>query len=106
VGGIPAAGVDFFTDTSSPSVGCGTLAKRPTTCSTGQGYWATNQSCTDLTGMVGAHPATPIAGTLYKCASTNTWVSIGSPLPYPHPLRAENNATLSPPYLYPPTLNP
>ena len=107
VNSIPSAGRDFFTDTSSPGVGCGTLANRPAVCSTGQGYWATNQSCTDLTGMVGVNPATPISGTLYKCASTNTWVSVGSPLPYPHPLRVEASpSTLIPPFLYSPTTSP
>jgi hypothetical protein len=86
--GIPAVGKDFFTaNNSSPGVSCGTLANRPSTCSTGQSHWATNQSCTDLTGMVGDHPATPIAGTLYTCTAQNTWDSGRSPLPYPHPLR-------------------
>lgn len=68
-------------------VGCGPLANRPTSCTTGVGYWATNQSCTDLTGMVGANPSTPIAGTLYKCTSTNTWTAYYTPYTYPHSLR-------------------
>jgi hypothetical protein len=85
-----AENVDFWQDAASfngtSGVGCGTLANRPTTCTPGVAYWATNQSCTDLTGMVGAHPATPISGTLYKCIAANTWDSGSSPLPYPHPL--------------------
>ncbi|MGZ3794202.1 MAG: hypothetical protein ACXVCP_17765 [Bdellovibrio sp.] len=88
--GIPAAGIDFFADNSSPGVSCGTLANRPSTCLAGQGYWATNQSCSDLTGMVGDHPPTPISGTLYRCTSFNTWDGGASPLPYPHPLRGES----------------
>ncbi|MGZ6440051.1 MAG: hypothetical protein ACXWRU_08365 [Pseudobdellovibrionaceae bacterium] len=96
------AGVNFFADISntSPGVDCGTLGARPTTCSPGQGYWATNQSCTNLTGMVGAHPATPIAGTLYRCTAANTWDSGASPLQYPHPLRGASvvvNPSLNPP---------
>ncbi len=68
-------------------VGCGTLANRPTTCTTGVGYWATSQSCSDLTGMVGVAPQTPIAGTLYKCTATDIWESYYTPYTYPHPLR-------------------
>jgi len=68
-------------------VGCGTLANRPPSCTTGTGYWATNQSCSDFTGMVGVNPKTPISGTLYKCTSTNTWTAFYTPHTYPHPLR-------------------
>jgi hypothetical protein len=88
--GIPAQNKDFWTDDTSegPSgVFCGSLANMPATCTTGQGYWATEQSCTDLTGMVGVNPTTPISGTLYKCTATNTWTEYYTPPPYPHPLR-------------------
>ena len=73
-------------------VGCGTLAKRPAKCTTGVAYWATDQSCSDLTGMVGAHASEPISGTLYKCTATDTWSTPGdaityAPYTYPHPLR-------------------
>lgn len=71
-------------------VGCGTLASRPETCTTGVGYWATDQSCSDLTGMVGANPTTPISGTLYKCTDTNTWTAYYTPYTYPHPLRSQH----------------
>jgi hypothetical protein len=93
---IPTMGRDIFSDTSTPGVTCGTLAARPSTCTTGQGYWATNQSCTDLTGLVGDIVTYPtrstITGSLYKCVSTNTW-SVDNdgitytPYTYPHPLR-------------------
>ncbi len=68
------------TSRSSPfsggsGVGFGTLANRPATCTTnsskqggGVGYWATDTS------------------TLYRCASTNTWVTHYQPHVYPHPL--------------------
>ena len=72
---------------SGGGVGCGTLASRPATCTTGVGYWATGQSCSDLTGMVGANPSTPISGTLYRCTTTNTWTAYYTPYTYPHPLR-------------------
>ncbi|HEY8037325.1 MAG TPA: hypothetical protein VIF37_17225 [Methylobacter sp.] len=89
---MPVAGQDFFTESTSTGISCGTLANRPSSCTTNQGYWATNQSCTNLTGMVGANPATPIAGTLYTCKTTNTWDSGHVPLPYPHPLRGTVSA--------------
>jgi hypothetical protein len=75
-------------ESSGGGVGCGTLAERPATCTTGVGYWATNQSCTDLSGMVGRNPSTPISGTLYKCTAPDTWTAYYTPYDYPHPLRA------------------
>ena len=71
-------------------VGCGTLGNRPTTCTAGVAYWATTQSCSDLTDHVGADPTTPIAGTLYKCTSNNVWSAYYTPYTYPHPLRTED----------------
>ncbi|MGZ3746416.1 MAG: hypothetical protein ACXWRE_03640 [Pseudobdellovibrionaceae bacterium] len=96
---IPAPGTDFFTESTSPGIGCGPLAGRPSSCTVNQGYWATDQACNNLTGMVGDHPAAPISGTLYTCTATNTWDAGHSPLAYPHPLRAEVSGilTLSPP---------
>ena len=67
-------------------VGCGPLAARPSTCAPGVAFWATTQSCSDLNGMIGAKPATPISGTLYRCTSPNTWSAYYTPLAYPHPL--------------------
>lgn len=75
-----------FASDPTTGMGCGTLAARPATCTTGTAYWATNQSCSDLTGMVGTSPSTPISGTLYKCTATNTWTSYYTPYTYPHPL--------------------
>lgn len=77
-------------------VGCGTLANRPATCTTGTAYWATDQSCTDMTGMVGKAPSTPISGTLYKCTATNTWSEYYTPYTYPHPLRGETEDETAP----------
>lgn len=81
---------DFYDYTASfdgtSGVGAGTLANRPKTCTPGVAYWATNQSISDLTGMVGKNPKTPIIGTLYKCTASNTWTTYYSPYTYPHPL--------------------
>lgn len=91
-----AKNVDVFWQEASfdgaSGVGCGALASRPATCTVGVGYWATNQSCTDLSDMVGSHPTTPISGTLYKCTATNTWTPYYTPYPYPHPLRNDINS--------------
>lgn len=90
-----AANTDYWNYTATfdgtAGVGCGILANRPATCTTGVGYWATDQDCSDLTGMVGASPATPISGSLHKCTSTNTWTAdYYVPYAYPHPLRTVN----------------
>jgi len=105
---MPVGGQDFFTESTSPGIGCGLPASRPSSCTTNQGYWATNQSCTNLTGMVGLNPANPISGTLYRCTTANTWDTGASPLPYPHPLIEESTGslTLTPPILKAPILIP
>jgi hypothetical protein len=68
-------------------MGCGTLGSRPATCTTGVGYWATNQSCTSVPSVnIGWQVSTPVSGTLYVCTSTDTWTSYYTPYTYPHPL--------------------
>jgi hypothetical protein len=90
----PLAGRDYITPSTTPGVTVGTLGSLPGTCATNQGYWATAQSASDLTGMVGINPSTPIAGTLYKATATNTWTAYYTPYTYPHPLRlAEGTQT-------------
>jgi hypothetical protein len=91
-GNRPAEGTDFFDDSTNSGVRSGTLANRPTTCSVGQAYWATNQSTTSLSNMTGVNPSTPLSGTLYKCTSTNTWTAFFTPYTYPHPLRVDGGA--------------
>ncbi|MGZ3770150.1 MAG: hypothetical protein ACXVCP_14555 [Bdellovibrio sp.] len=90
---IPTLGRDVITDTFSSGVSYGTLLNRPVICTEGQGYWATNQSTTNLTGMVGINPSSPISGTLYKCTSPNTWTAFYQPYTYPHPLRMDGLVT-------------
>jgi len=89
VGDIPLLNRDYFTDGMSPvGISFGTLAARPATAPfVGYGYWATDQSLTNLTNYVGKNPATPIAGTLYKWDGSK-WLAFYTPYPYPHPLRS------------------
>jgi hypothetical protein len=68
--------------------GSGTLASRPSTCTTGVGYWATDQGTWNTTNTAG--PVTAQIGNqgvLYTCISTNTWSTAPyTPYTYPHPL--------------------
>lgn len=59
--------------------GYGTLLRRPTNCTTGVGYWATDTGTWNLDG-------TGRQGTLYKCVSSNIWSTLYTPFIYPHPL--------------------
>lgn len=58
--------------------GYGTLANRPTTCTTGVGYWAIDQ------GTWNTYNSNE--GELYICTAANTWTMSYEPYTYPHPL--------------------
>ncbi len=75
--------IDWYTQntsfTGATGVGVGTLAARPSTCTTGVGYWATDQGTWNTSGSGGQ-------GQLYTCVSTNTWSLTYVPFTYPHTL--------------------
>jgi hypothetical protein len=76
-------GRDFYAFRSAfngtAGVGEGPLAARPTSCTPGVGYWATDQ------GEWNARNAGP-DGQLYQCTAPNTWAVYFTPYAYPHPL--------------------
>ncbi len=80
--------------TGSPStnngVGVGTRANRPTTCTTGVAYWATDQGEWDST-----HAGND--GVLDQCTATNQWTDAWYvPYTYPHPLTVGGPAPVAP----------
>lgn len=60
-------------------VGAGLLSARPSTCTKGVAYWATDQGSWNQSGHGGQ-------GVLYQCSATNTWTAYYTPYTYPHPL--------------------
>jgi hypothetical protein len=86
-------GRDYYDYTAAFSgasgVGSGTLANRPSTCTTGVGYWATDQGSWNQSGSGGQ-------GELFVCTATNTWSLYYTPYAYPHPL-VQATGTLTPP---------
>jgi hypothetical protein len=75
--------------------GYGTLANRPTTCTTGTAYYATDQGSWNTStrkrgASVGSNTTddgVKLQGVLYICTSTNTWTA-STPFTFTHPLIA------------------
>lgn len=74
-------GRDFYSDDGG-NVGVGTIASRPSTCTTGTAYWATDEGGNWNSTGGGAND-----GRLYKCTATNTWTLYYTPATYPHTLQ-------------------
>lgn len=89
--GSSFAGTSF---TGASGTGSGTLSARPSTCTTGVAYWATDQGSWNGSGSGGN-------GVLYKCTATNTWTSYYTPYTYPHPLISGGTPTTATPVLSP-----
>jgi len=72
----------------SSGTGWGTLANRPTTCTPGVAYFATDQGSwnTSTSNPCGVQQ-NGASGVLYKCTAPNTWTLYYTPYTYPHPLQ-------------------
>ena len=82
------------TSTTSPfngssGMGHGTLANRPSACTTGVGYWASDQGGWNQSGS-------GEQGELFLCTATNTWTLSYTPYTYPHPLTGTSPAPQAP----------
>jgi hypothetical protein len=78
----PGSGANCTGFTGSTGVGCGILSSRPSACTAGVAYWATDQGSWNASGSGGQ-------GLLYKCTVTGnpgTWALFYTPYSYPHPL--------------------
>jgi hypothetical protein len=75
-----------YNGTTQIGVGRGTLAARPATCTTGDGWWATDQGSWNSGGS-------GVQGVFYKCTATNTWTLYYTPYLYPHPLTGTSSIT-------------
>jgi hypothetical protein len=84
--GVQVSPTSPFNGTSG--VGWGTLANRPTTCTAGVAYFATDQGSwnTSTSNPYGVQQ-NGADGVLYKATATNTWTLYYTPYTYPHPLQ-------------------
>lgn len=72
--------------TGTVGTGRGTVLARPITCTTGVGYWTTDEGSWNTLGA---------SGLFYKCTSPNTWTLYYTPLTYPHPLRVVHTGAIN-----------
>jgi hypothetical protein len=84
--GIQSNTTSPFNGATTIGMGHGTLVDRPTTCTQGVGYWATDQGSWN-------QEASGEQGQLYICTATNTWTLNYTPFTYPHPLISGNTST-------------
>lgn len=80
-------------------VGHGTLARRPTTCAKGAGYFATDQGSWNTSGNSFGQ------GELFVCTATNTWTLDYTPYSYPNPLISGGGGQAATPTFSPTSLS-
>lgn len=90
-----AVSINAQTSATSPfdgtiGMGFGTLANRPTTCTTG-----TEAADSGLVGVGYFATDDGAQGTLYRCSATNTWTAHYTPYTYPHPLQGAASSSPS-----------
>jgi len=71
------------------SSACNNAVNRPSTCTTGVGFWDTSQGNWNQSG---SGPQ----GVFYACTATNTWTLYYTPYTYPHPLATGTPAAIPP----------
>jgi hypothetical protein len=75
---------EFYCDAGhgacASGVTSGAIASRPSTCTTGVAYWATDEG-----GNWNTLNGSSQDGRLYRCTATDTWTVYYTPLTYPHP---------------------
>jgi hypothetical protein len=85
---------DYYRTNSSfngtTGVGEGPISNRPSSCTVGVAYWATDQ------GEWNSRNPGP-DGQLYRCTATNSWSLFYVPYTYPHPLQGSGGGTPQPP---------
>jgi hypothetical protein len=93
--GVQTSPTSPFDGTSG--TGWGTLANRPTTCTPGVAYFATDQGSwnTSTSNPYGVQQ-NGASGVLYKCTAPNTWTLYYTPYVYPHPLVTGGNPSPTP----------
>lgn len=75
--------------------GFGILVRMPATCTTGVGYFATDQG--SWNGSGGSNPISYSGqGIWYVCGPTNTWTVAMTPYTYPHPLDGGGSTPTTP----------
>lgn len=100
---------DFYNQSATfdgtVGVGVGTLASRPATCTSGVGYWATDQGTwnTSSSNPYGVQRS-GADGRLYLCTATDTWGATREPDTYPHALNTGGSGS-SGPGKFTPSLN-
>ena len=93
IGGVQTSPTSPFNGSSG--TGWGTLANRPTTCTPGVAYFATDQGSwnTSTSNPYGVQQ-NGADGVLYKCTAPNTWTLYYTPYTYPHPLQTGASSPL------------